>query len=300
MAQIYRCCQCGESYDLSKMFNKSYSALYTATERLPICRNCLNSLYHLYKAQYHSPKLAMKRICMAFDLYYSDSILEKCDTDNEAIVGNYIRQLNMKQHKGKTFDNTLQEGFVFDDDDLPLTERVVEEPDDGIDPKDIEKWGDGFKAEDYKTLNDHYRLLKASNPQANADNQEIFIMDLCYIKMQQVKAVRENKPSDYGTLAKQYRDTFSLAGLRTVKETDDHNNDCWGEWMYRIEHFTPAEYYKNKKLFRDADGIGDYIKRFVQRPLKNLMCGTNERDKEYYVKDDEEEDDDTSSDSDAE
>ena len=38
----------------------------------------------------------------------------------------------------------------------------------------------------------------------------------------------------------------------------------------------------NKRYF---DGIGEYFSRFVLRPLKNLVLGTTERDKEYCVKD---------------
>ena len=52
-----------------------------------------------------------------------------------------------------------------------------------------------------------------------------------------------------------------------------------------IEKYTPAEYYKDKKLYRDYDNLGEYISRFLFRPLKNLMFGTQDRDYEYYVKD---------------
>ena len=57
--------------------------------------------------------------------------------------------------------------------------------------------------------------------------------------------------------------------------------------VYTIEQYTPAEYYKNQKRHKDADGLGDYISRFFTRPLKNLMFSTSDRDSEYYVKDEE-------------
>ena len=57
-----------------------------------------------------------------------------------------------------------------------------------------------------------------------------------------------------------------------------------------IEKYTPAEYYKNRSLYKDHDNIGDYIERFLLRPLRNLMRGTKDRDAEFFVKDEEEND----------
>ena len=45
--------------------------------------------------------------------------------------------------------------------------------------------------------------------------------------------------------------------------------------------------------YGDFDGIGEYFERFVKRPLRNLMMGGNERDKEYYVHEYEESEDET-------
>ena len=54
-----------------------------------------------------------------------------------------------------------------------------------------------------------------------------------------------------------------------------------------IEQYTPAEYYADKTLFKDADGIGEYFDRFIKRPLKNIFSGTKEMDLEYRVRDGE-------------
>lgn len=108
--------------------------------------------------------------------------------------------------------------------------------------------------------------------------------------MQQMKAVREGRIEDYNKLTDSYRKSFQQAGLKTVKEGVSNEEFVLGMSIETIEKYTPAEYYKNKKLFKDFDGIGDYAERHILRPLKNLMFGTEERDAEYYVKDDGEED----------
>ena len=62
------------------------------------------------------------------------------------------------------------------------------------------------------------------------------------------------------------------------------SDECLGVTLELISKYTPEEYYKDKSLYKDFDNVGDYFERFVKRPLKNLICKTSERDKEYCVK----------------
>ena len=127
-------------------------------------------------------------------------------------------------------------------------------------------------------------MLKKVNPNIDS-NQEIFVKDLCNIHMLKIHALQNGDSKEYATLVEQYAKTFKQAGLRTIEEKDNSSDECLGVTLASISQYTPEEYYKNKDLYKDFDNIGDYFDRFVKRPLQNLMFGTNERDKEYYVKD---------------
>ena len=153
-----------------------------------------------------------------------------------------------------------------------------------IDPKDVENWGAGLSAIDYNALNSHYKFLKDANPQCDS-NAEIFIIDLCYTKMQQLKAVREGRVDDYNKLTDSYRKTFDKAGLKTIRESSADEEFTIGVNVETIEKYTPAEFYKNKQLYKDYDDLGNYLERFLLRPLRNLMHGTKDRDFEFFVKD---------------
>ena len=243
--------------------------------------------------------MAMQRMCMTFDIYFNEAAFDSCDTDDSTVLGNYFRKLNLSQHKGKTFEDSIKEGFDLSGDRKPVkeTQEVVNvdnddeenENADMIDPADIEKWGAGLEPTDYTILNSHYRLLSSSNPQCDG-NAEIFIIDLCYTKMQQMKAVRESRVDDYKKLTESYIKSFTQAGLKTVKDTNAMEDFTIGVNAETIEKYTPAEYYKNRSLYKDHDNIGDYIDRFLLRPLRNLMRGTKDRDAEFFVKDEEEND----------
>ena len=290
------CCSCREILPLTK-FYKSNSDFYT-DGYLPICKDCFSRKFGNFSSEYHSNKMAMQRMCMAFDVYFDEDLFDKCDTDDNTVIGNYFKRLNMSQYKGKTFENSISAGFIFSGSRKPIRQSdLIKEKEDfddagetpEISQEDIEKWGGGLEPEDYVMLNNHYRLLSSSNPQCDG-NAEIFIVDLCYTKMQQMKAVRENRVDDYKKLTESYIKSFTQAGLKTIKDTDATEDFKIGVNVETIEKYTPAEYYKNKSLFKDFDNIGDYVERFMLRPLRNLMKGTKDRDVEFFVKDEEESD----------
>ena len=206
----YICYQCNNILPVDQ-FYKINGGLYKGVGCLPICKNCLNNILHNYIDLYGDLRKAMRKIYMAQDLYYSDTIYDSCTEDANTIIGTYFKRLNMIQYKNKTFDSTLEDGFDFNKVTPPKKKKVEEEKED-VDPKDIEKWGIGFEKIDYDVLNSHYKLLINANPNRDS-NQEIFINDLCYIKMQQMKAVREGKVDDYNKLTDSYRKSFQQAGL---------------------------------------------------------------------------------------
>lgn len=294
-----KCCHCGKEKAETSYYN-SNSDFYS-NGKLPICKDCFSKKYAEYLAEYHSSKKAMQRMCMSFDIYFSEDLFDKCDTGDEKVVGRYFRNLNITQYQGKTFENSDEIEVMLSGERKISKQTIhkvdeygnVEEVEEDIDPEWIEKWGEGFEPIDYRNLNSHYNTLKSSNPQTDI-NAEIFIQDLCYTKMQQMKAIKEGRVDDYKKLTEQYMKLFQQAGLKTVKESTIDENTSYGVNIETIEKYTPAEYYKNKKLFKDFDGLGDYIDRFIFRPVKNLMFGTRDRDEEYYVKAEEDVDIDDS------
>lgn len=283
------CPHCGKGFN-ARNFYKTNSRLHSSNGYMHICKECLAEEYKLYVIKYHNCKQALQRLCMAYDIYYCDSIYESCvDEDGNASIGKYLQKINsLNQHKNKTFENSIEDGFFFASMDtgieIGLSEDEGETP---IDPKLREKWGSGLSSEDYQIAESHYKKLLKSNPNPT-DNQEIFIEMLCHLYVSMKRAIRENDFDEMSKANDQYSKTFTKAGLKITQEVDIGNDDCWGEWVRRIEEYTPAEYYKNKSLFRDFDNIGDYFKRFVLRPLKNLMFGTTDRDFEFCVEDGDE------------
>lgn len=287
---IHECCQCGESLDTSE-FYKSDSRFYIATRHLPACKSCVNRLYRLYVAEYKEDmdaedefiyRKALHRICMVFDIYYSDDIARKIKySESEDVMGYYLRMLNIVKSKYNTYDDTLNNNPRFF---LDGTNVFKDNSGDKTQEELVAKWGFGLDPMDYNILESHYESLTKANPSSDS-NQDIFIMDLCYIKMQQQRAIREGATDDFSKMTKAYRDTFMQAGLKTAQTADKADDISLGVANSFISEYTPEEYYKDKSLYKDYDGLGDYLKRFLLRPLKNLKYGTTEQDYEYFVPD---------------
>ena len=284
---FYVCPTCGGKFKELKSFPASQSKMYAGYDyHIPLCRSCLDKIFEHYTEVYGGDEdQAIRRICEKFDIYYDVSLLNASRkiTQTRSRIHNYISKANLAQYKDKTYDTTLDEerrGFV------TSLEEFEEKKEDGsttLTKAAVERWGVGlFSESDYFLLEDHYKMLKRANPNCDS-NQEIFIKSLCHLNMLMMKALKENNLDGYARANDQYGKTFTKAGLKTIQETDKNADDCWGIFMEQISQYTPEEYYKDKKLYQDFDGIGKRFERFVLRPLKNLLCKTNERDPEFNV-----------------
>lgn len=280
MPESSTCYKTGLSVPPSKTY-KSNSILYEGVGRLPVSKDSLTKIFEYYNDKYGNKRTAMQRLCMAFDLYFDENLFSNCETDDGVSIGSYMRGLSMVQCRNKTFDDNIEEGLRIS---LDGEDENDFEPE--VNPKLIKKWGRGFDYEDYQVLDEHFKYLKSSNPNCDS-NQQIFITDLCYTKMQQMKAVREGRVDDYNKLTESYRKSFSQAKLKTGQDLEKTSGDTWGTWIEKISQYAPEEIYKDKTLYNDFDSRGEYYDRFVLRPMKNLMTGSTDRDKEYFIEDDE-------------
>lgn len=294
--EMYTCCRCQESLDLAKDYYRLNSSLYNGTRHMPVCKSCLGKIVDGYIRKYGNRREAMKRMCMAFDVYYNDDVFTSVE-DDDAFIGQYFKRLGMSQCKGKTFDNSLDEGIkfagmTFDLKSKKMREKLeAEEEANKISAEDIKKWGAGFDPEDYAEMNRHYALLKAANPRADG-NQENYIMDCCRIKMHQLKASREGDMDVFQKMTELYTKNYKNGNLKSAGDSAIAEDFVYGVTVEQIEQFTPAEYYKGKELYRDFDNIGDYFQRMVVRPIKNILFGTKDKDPEFYVKDEDDGGDD--------
>lgn len=288
----FQCTCCGRGFTKQNgNFQKSNDVLFQSNDGyLPWCKGCTDSYTNQMTALYcNNEEHSMKDFCQRAGWNYDvNALVASMETysghRDRTRIAHYAAKKNINCDGRKTWIDTLKHNQIQKEYEVITTRERTKDEDVKVKGSSVDRWGLGFTEMDYKNLDDHYFMLKKNNPNAD-NNQEIFIKSLCNINMLMVRALQSGDAKEYGTLVEQYAKTFKQAGLKTIQETDNSSEETLGVTLAVISQYTPEEYYKDKKLYKDFDGLGDYIKRFITRPLRNLQHGTVDRDEEYCVKD---------------
>jgi len=289
MKHNFKCSCCGGGFNSQKQnFQKSNSPLFQSNDGyLPWCKSCTDKYMVIITGLYsNNEEHAIEHFCIQADWVYDVEPL-KCAREissDRSRISHYAAKKNLNVGGRKTYFDTLKFNYEQKQESVITSREQAKSEDSTITASAIDRWGVGFNEVDYKNLDEHYRMLKKNNPNCD-NNQEIFIKSLCSINMLMVRSLKNGDSDQYVKLTEQYSKTFTKAGLKTIQETDNSADECLGVTLATISQYTPEEYYKDRSLYKDFDGLGDYFDRFVKRPLKNLMTGSTERDYEYYVKD---------------
>lgn len=292
----FKCSACGKGFTTQNgNFQKSNDVLFQCNNGyLPWCKECTDLYVSQMTALYsNNEEIAMQDFCQRAGWNYDlNALTASMETYNghrsRSRISHYASKKNLNCDGRKTYIDTLKFNYEQKQGNIVTSREQAKSENSTITASAVDRWGVGFTEADYKNLDEHYRLIKRNNPNAD-NNQEIFIKSLCNLNMLMIKALKDGDSEKYVKLTEQYSKTFTKAGLKTIQETDNSADECLGVTLATISQYTPEEYYQDKKLYHDFDGLGEYFERFIKRPLKNLMMGTNERDREYYVKDKSEE-----------
>ena len=260
----YKCMMCGNSWDTQKNhFSKSAHPKYQSNDGyIEICNECRDRYY--------------KKLIEFGWIYHIDALTASRQISaDRSRISHYLAKKNLGQTAsvGTTYFDSMKYEYQNRLDDVIESREQAKSEESTITASAVDRWGVGFTEADYKNLDEHYRMLKKNNPNAD-NNQEIFIKSLCNL---------DGDSDKYVKLTDQYAKTFKQAGLRTVEEKDASNDETFCMTLGFISDFTPEEFYQNKELYADWDNIGEYIDRHITRPMINLETGSDVRDKEFFV-----------------
>lgn len=293
----YRCTCCGTFFTKQKgNFSASRSHLFSGNNGyVSICKSCTD-VYYKMLVEYFSGNEdeALERMCSLFDWYFAPDIAasSKRGSIENTSVSRYPSQLQLNQNvdRGDSFLCTIRdranENPDIEEKVLGEIESNTEEEKEVIPPEYIKKWGFGFKSlVEYQMLDELYADL---TKQIVADDviQRSLIKSLCTTKTLENRAFLEHNMDDYLKLTKLYQDTIKTANMKPNSSAADTLSDeqtVWGNFVKNVEDYSPAEIYKDKKLFADFDEIKKYFDRFIVRPFKNYFTGSSEMDKEYVI-----------------
>jgi hypothetical protein len=138
-------------------------------------------------------------------------------------------------------------------------------------------WGEGLSFDDYSYLEtelDDWKKTHRSDTKAEVT----LLKEICF-KMLEIRKKRNVDAGSTGGLVKELQDLMKTASIDPGKASlanAGKSQDTFSSFIKTIEENEPADYYKDKGLFKDYDNIEWYFDRFLRRPLKNFITGSRD------------------------
>ena len=268
------CFNCKKEYVETNYYN-TFSKFYIG--KLPYCKQCVERFYQEYYDKYVNEgcltpeRNAVKRLCMAFDIYYKENTFNsamnkvKQGDINISPMMEYMKQIQLIQYKNKSYDNTIddeeKEEFVANITNV-ITDNIE------VDEKTINFFGVGFSNEDYIFLKREYDDWTARHECKTKTQEEIF-KDICFNRLQNLKALQ--KGEDTKDITASFQKMLDSGKLQPKQNSGDAmaDNQTFGTLIDKWENTRPIP--EIDEDLRDVDKIGLYLDVFFKGHLAKMM-----------------------------
>ena len=278
-----KCYRCGKVYKKpTGNFKTSYAACHKGVGYLPVCNECVESLYNIYFSYCNNSKDAVRQICRKFDLYWNEAVFDtveaKCGPTS--IVFMYLQRLTNAKYAGKSYDDTLaEEGTMWLSGATgaqPVAEkREAKRPagPDEVDEDVIAFWGPGYSAEMYNMLEQRraYWMSRLPSDVELDVGTEALIRQICPLELDinRKRAAGQNVEQSINAL----NTLLGSANLKPNQKRDDdsaaNDNTPFGVWIKRWEDQRPIP--EPDPQLKDVDGIVRYIEIWFKGHLAKML-----------------------------
>ncbi len=283
------CTRCGEEKVPTTGFYLSHSLMYKHNKnRMPICKDCVVDKFKELKNVYDDDdKKALFHLCMMLDVYFSEELVESAykqiestTTSEDGLVKIYFQKVNsLMQYKGK---NSIQsDKIILDMDilkkleqqyklDLEEKKKNKEIYDDIVnDTQIIKRWGTGWKAEEYRELEEKYQEWMDHYEHDTLAQQKLF-RELSELEVQKNKARQEGDKNAYKNLSELVSKKMSDANIKPAQKKilGEEDGEVLGVMIREIENNEPIA--DCLPQFKDVDKIESLIVRTFLKPFARV------------------------------
>ncbi len=276
------------------MENKKVSAFFKATDLLidrntymSICKDCVVDLYSRYYQIEHDIDRAMLRLCRVVNWAYTEKAIESTkkqfasggkSPDDLSFPGIYRGKLAIRGEAGFTKDKATDSSeLIFREPFSQGQPEAISDDAFGEDTIDLKTfWGTNFTYDQFIFLEAELSRWKASHL-SDTYAQISLLKELCYKELEIRNArVEGNSTSSLIREKQDLMKTCSVDPAKANLASSGQNRESFGLIIKQIEETEPADFYKDKTLFKDFDNISFYFEKYVRRPLKNFVTGSRD------------------------
>lgn len=282
------CSRCGKTYTKRRgNFKVSYAACHKGLGYIPICSDCIDSMYNTYLAQCNNAKDAVRQMCRKLDLYWNESAFEAIAKKStmRTLMSQYIQRINTMTYAGKSYDDTLSnEGTLWSFTEQEHVEQPVAparrkaEEDEAYDLDDVPDevitfWGSGYTADMYLELEQRRSYWMSRLPEGTDIDigTEALIRQICPLELD----INRNRAAgrDVDKLVTTLDKLIGSSGLKPgQKRQEDADtamiNTPLGVWLYRYENERPLPEIDEE--LKDVNGIRKYVFTWMGHLCKML------------------------------
>ena len=282
------CTKCGEEKVPTTGFYLSHSLMYRHNKgRMPICKDCVVDKFRELRNVYNEDKKALFHLCMLLDVYFSEELVESAykqiessTTSEDGIVKIYFQKVNsLMQYKGKNsiqsdkliLDmnvlNTLENQYKLDLEEKKKNKEIY---DDIVNDTDIiKRWGTGWKAEEYRELEEKYQEWMDHYEHDTLAQQKLF-RELSELEVQKSKARQEGDKNAYKNLSELVSKKMSDANIKPAQKKilGEEDGEILGVMIREIENNEPIA--ECLPQFKDVDKIESLIVRTFLKPFARV------------------------------
>ena len=266
---VKKCLRCG-SEKKPEDFYISYSNLYVADGRQPICKACILELYSELKSKFADDRKAIYLICQKTDTVFKSNYAKAAIEDTGGRFSSPIQSYFAKVNSAKTLKDCMFENSDSEFEIAEVSEEELIDLEYTISKDDIDRWGRGYTGDEYQRLNALYKDYCDEYGSDILTTRKVYI-SLCKAEMARDKALENGDMVAFEKLTTLIGKLFSDASLKPkeLKGESDKDDFSLGVWIQKWEDSKPIPSISEE--FKDVDRIETYFERCFAKPFRKVL-----------------------------
>ena len=252
-----------------KSFHNSINPLHKSG-KLPYCKDCIEDLEKFYMHKYDNLEYTIYLLCAMCDIpfltaaynIFEDQVMKTHRSDYYFPLYLYYLNFDVK----KTMPKDTKVGF--DLSDKQVNRFDVRRSDGILDAKS--QWGEHITDRELDFLETRWKVYTEGKYLTPAQSQ--LYRNLCLAEKDIWKGDEVDKAQkrQIETMKLLGLDKFNIDTNKTLEEQIIEND------IFLMEQNEPAEYYKDKDMYKDFRGIHSSWTKEILRPVLNFITGSRE------------------------
>ena len=284
------CVSCQREYPIDKFYPRIVDDKFSPDGVIPYCTDCCEEIVRENLTKVNSLESAMWLTCAKLDVPFIRKVFEKVEEQKSK----YQQKSGKKDSEytlfkyyydylwgSKSMGTAIDVWIDFSNTDVSMGEISSLKKSEEALNREIEKleldWGVQGDIEDYKFLVYNFDKYTKDVGEMTPQQEDLY-RDLCLARLEKRKI--EEKKLDGDLTKVQNRILNLMHKLNLDRFEDNQPKTLSEEFLFdkirMVEQTMPADFYKDKNLYKDMTKKSNLMTDLVYRPLANTLTGSRD------------------------